>query len=303
MAKSFRKRIYIGSINERDCEIFREIKEFCELYYNIKIVDLLDKNTFSVKYSKKRLKKYPISLIILKVFSRKSNSMIYQFLHAHAPQIPLLNSITAVKACESRRETFDLINTYLESVNVPRFYSTMEAALNAIHNHEKIIVKLDVHNAEEIKKEDRILGIASTKREFLNLIKPYHFKEVFCQQYLGEFEIIYKVYVIDKWIVSVTSTNRLHDIMDFTPLELIHMRVSVDENFKHQILKIGKVLGMPIFGIDYVIKDNIPYILDINDFPSFRKIPEAVSLISDYIYNLVTQKEYKMLSKSIMGAF
>ncbi|MFX1481525.1 MAG: hypothetical protein ACFFCI_25885, partial [Promethearchaeota archaeon] len=55
-----------------------------------------------------------------------------------------------------------------------------------------------------------------------------------------------------------------------------------------RILRLGRKLGMTIFGIDYILtKDGTPYIVDINDFPSFRSIPEAVSLISDYVYNIL----------------
>ena len=43
---------------------------------------------------------------------------------------------------------------------------------------------------------------------------------------------------------------------------------------------------MNVFGVDFVVnQDGKPYIVDINDFPSFRNIPEAISLISDHIYN------------------
>ena len=43
---------------------------------------------------------------------------------------------------------------------------------------------------------------------------------------------------------------------------------------------------------DFIIsEDGIPHIIDVNDFPSFRSIPEAVSLISDYIYNVVKMQQ------------
>ena len=49
---------------------------------------------------------------------------------------------------------------------------------------------------------------------------------------------------------------------------------------------------MSIFGIDYILnQDGVPYIIDINDFPSFRNIPEATSLISDYIYEFLIARQ------------
>ncbi|MFX1410662.1 MAG: hypothetical protein ACFFA6_09930, partial [Promethearchaeota archaeon] len=75
---------------------------------------------------------------------------------------------------------------------------------------------------------------------------------------------------------------------DLSPLDLIHIRVPIEKQLKRRILRLGRIFRMPIFGIDYIInKDGEPYIVDVNDFPSFRSIPEAVSLISDYIYNVI----------------
>ena len=97
-------------------------------------------------------------------------------------------------------------------------------------------------------------------------------------------------------MVSITAHNRLQQNENLSPLELIHIRVPIDKQLKRRILRMGRKMGLTVFGIDYVSsKEGIPYIVDINDFPSFKSIPEAVSLISDYVYNLVTlqQQRYK----------
>ena len=52
---------------------------------------------------------------------------------------------------------------------------------------------------------------------------------------------------------------------------------------------------MFIFGVDYILtEDKTPYIIDVNDFPSFRSIPEAVSLISDYIYTVTILQQVRL---------
>ena len=43
-------------------------------------------------------------------------------------------------------------------------------------------------------------------------------------------------------------------------------------------------------------EDRVPYIFDINDFPSFRHIPEAISLICNYVYNTIDR--WHLLPKS-----
>ena len=179
MARSFFKKIYIGAINERDCEIFDQIKDFSKSNYNIKFVNLLEKERFSEKFFLRQLKKYPISLLLLKVYSKKENEIIYQSLVKHASNIPLLNSIKAVKTCESRKNTFELIKRQCEFLKIPEFYSTLEDALTALMHDKRIIIKLDLHNAKNVKKEDRIIGVVSTKKELLRTIRLFNVNDLF----------------------------------------------------------------------------------------------------------------------------
>ncbi|MEE9376682.1 MAG: hypothetical protein V3V33_01450 [Candidatus Lokiarchaeia archaeon] len=291
-------RVYIGSICNRDLVVFDKIKSFCSKNYNISIINLIKKgsNTFSAKYLKKQLKKYPISSIIIKLLSEEYNQEVYNAIKEIAPTIPLLNNINAVKTCESRIETFRNITRKCKKLVIPQsFYSIIEAN-EACSNGTKIIIKLDKHNIPNLPKNDRIIGIAESLEGFKELTKGFKENELFFQEYLGKYDIIYKIYVIGRWMVSITSHNRLQQNENLSPLELIHIRVPIDKQLKRRVLRLGRKMGLTIFGIDYVLtKEGIPYIVDVNDFPSFRRIPEAVSLISDYIYNsvMLQQQVYK----------
>jgi hypothetical protein len=287
-------RIYIGAISNRDLEILQEIKKFCSKNYNISIVNLFKtgSDNFNVKYFRKKLKRYPISLIILKLLSEESNQIIYDAINKFAPDIPLLNSQNSVKTCESRIRTFDFINQKCKKLNIPQIYHTFYEAYHACDQGKKIIIKLDTHNIPSLPKNDRILGIAKNLDQFKKITAEFKSNNLFFQEYLGEFDIVYKIYIIDRWAVSITSYNRLQDITELSPLELIHIRVPIEKQLKRRLLRLGRKLGMAIFGIDYILtEEGIPYIVDVNDFPSFRSIPEAVSLISDYIYNIVDLRQ------------
>ncbi|HEC40770.1 hypothetical protein LCGC14_1199910 [marine sediment metagenome] len=287
-------KIYIGAICNRDLDTLDEIKKFCNKNYNISIIDLLkrDSNRFNIKYLKKQLKKYPISYIILKILSEDSNKEIYNTISNLAPNIPLVNSLNSVKLCESRQETFKFIEKKIKKLNIPKHFFTMDKAFKACCEGIKIIIKLDKHNFSNLPKNDRIIGIAKNPNQFLELTNPYSERELFFQEYLGKFDTIYKIYVIGRWVVSITSHNRLNQNHNLSPLELIHIRVPIEKQLKRRILRLGRKMGMSIFGIDYILtKDSTPYIVDINDFPSFRRIPEAVSLISDFIYNSLVMRD------------
>ena len=289
-------RIYVGAICNRDLEIFEKIRNFCNKNYNISIINLLKKgsNSFNAKYLKKKLKKYPLSLFIVKLFSEKENQKIYNIIRDVAPNIPWLNSFESVNLCESRSETFKLIEQKHNKLNIPKVYSSLEDAYDACVNGTVIIIKHNTHNIPNFPKNDRILGIARTPEQLKKLVKNHQEKLLFFQNYLGEYDLIYKVYVIDRWVVSITSHNRLHHTQNLSPLELIHLRVPIEKKLKRRILRLGRRTGMFVFGVDYILtEDKIPFIIDVNDFPSFRRIPEALSLISDYIYNVIVMQQVR----------
>ena len=294
------KRIYIGAICNRDLEILEQLKKFLLKNYNIVILDFLkDSNSFDIKYFKKIIKKYPISLLIVKLTTQKLNEEIYKLVKEITPNIQFLNSLKSIQTCESRKDTFKLITQKCKKLNVPKTYFSSKEAFKICMNGERIIVKLDDHNIPDLSKNDRIIGIASNTNELMEIMKDYNEKDLFFQEYLGGFDIIYKVYVIGRWMVSITSHNRIQDNDNLSPLELIHIRVPIDKQFKSRIKRLGRKFGMSVFGLDYILTEEGPYIIDVNDFPSFRRIPEAISLISDHIYNIVLLREqyYQTLAK------
>ena len=288
------KKYYIGSICNRDLEIFEEIKRFSKVNYNIKIVNFFKNGstTFSLKYFSKKLKKYPFSLIIVKLFSEESNKKIYDALEQYAPYIPRLNSINSVRTCESRKETFKLLESRCKKLSIPKCYYSVNAAYEAVSNGIPLIIKLDTHNIRNLSKFDRIVGVVKNPEDFLKLIKQYDVQNnvLFFQEYLGKFEIVDKVYVIDNYVQTITSQNLLRQ-HKFAPLELVHIKVPIEKDLKRRIKRIGRKFGMSVYGVDYILKDGIPYIIDINAFPSYRYIPEAVSLISDYIFRFLEARQ------------
>ena len=283
------KEIIVGCICNRDLEIFNEIKRFTKLYYDVKFVNLLKNGiSFSVKYFKRKIRKYQISFFIVKLFSEESNQKIYDTLNIYTPHIPRLNSLISVKTCESRKETFKLVEEKCKKLTLPKSFYSLNAAYEAVSNGIPIIIKLDTHNIRNLSKYDRILGVARSSKEFLKIIRDYDIENnsLFFQEYLGEIDLVYKVYVINRHVRTIISQNLLRQDKIISQ-KLIHSQVSIEKDFKRRVLRLGKKFGMAIFGVDYILKEGIPYIVDINDFPSFKNIPEAVSLISEYIYKFI----------------
>lgn len=285
-------RMYVGAIVNRDLELFEKIRKFCKSHYNIKIVNLFKKEKFSVKYFRKKLKKYDIKLLMVKLYSEESNKKIYDAIKEYAPDIPRLNSVKSVKICESRKSTFKLIENRCRKLTIPRSFYSLNSACKAIDEGVPLIIKLNTHNIPNFDKFDRIVGVASNREEFLKIIKEINIENniLFFQEYLGKFEDVYKVYVIDGYTQTIISKNLLQQDK-LSQADLVHMRVEIPSKLKRQIKRLGKKFEMSLFGVDFVYKDDIPYIVDINDFPSFSSIPEAKSLIADHIYNVFNAQQ------------
>ena len=192
------KKIYVGTIAERDMNIFAKIKELCRINYNIKMVNILKRGKFKTKRLKKKLRKYPISFFIVKLHSGRKNEKIFDALRKYAPQIPVLNSLSSIEICDSRRATFKFLEDHCPKLKTPKSFYTIQNAYEACKKGMEIIVKLDVHN---IPKEERIAGIAKSPEQLLELTKGFSDEDLFFQESLGKLDIVYKVYVIDDYAV------------------------------------------------------------------------------------------------------
>ncbi|MFX0077007.1 MAG: hypothetical protein ACFE96_16290, partial [Candidatus Hermodarchaeota archaeon] len=127
------KRKYIGAICNRDLEVLENIKKFLLKNYNITIVNLMKNGheSFNAKYLEKKLKKYPISFLIVKLTTQKANKRIYNIINEICPDIPILNDLKAVQISESRFNTFSAIKIDNKKINVPRLYNSKLDALQA----------------------------------------------------------------------------------------------------------------------------------------------------------------------------
>jgi len=159
---------YIGAICNRDLEVLENIKKFLIKNYNITIVNLMKNGleSFNAKYLEKRLRKYPISFLIVKLTTQELNEKIYRIVKKTCPEIPLLNTLESVQLCESRENTFNFIKKNYKKILTPASFSTKLEAIHVSQKGTPIIVKLNSHNIPDLPKNDRIIGIAKNYSYF-----------------------------------------------------------------------------------------------------------------------------------------
>ena len=94
-----------------------------------------------------------------------------------------------------------------------------------------------------------------------------------------------KVYVTGREVyAAIAKKSPLHQTVQerFVPLT---------PQVRKLALQVGKLFGLDIYGVDIVETPHGPAILDINDFPSFAKVPRAVPRIAEYVLHAATRAE------------
>jgi ribosomal protein S6--L-glutamate ligase len=94
-----------------------------------------------------------------------------------------------------------------------------------------------------------------------------------------------KVYVTGKEVyAAIAKKSPLHQNIQerFVPLT---------PHVRKLVLQVGTLFGLDIYGVDVVETPQGPAILDINDFPSFARVPRAVPRIAEYVLHAATRAE------------
>ena len=111
------------------------------------------------------------------------------------------------------------------------------------------------------------------------------------QQYAENTGFDIKVYVTGKEVyAAIAKRSPLHSVVDekFIPLT---------PELRKLTLQVGKLFGLDIYGIDVVETAQGLAVLDINDFPSFGRVPRAVVRVSEYVLHVAKHAERKRIAR------
>jgi ribosomal protein S6--L-glutamate ligase len=101
------------------------------------------------------------------------------------------------------------------------------------------------------------------------------------QPYVPNPGVDYKVYSLGGELHATVRTSPLHPDRRVTPRE-----VPLPDDLAQAVTRIGEVYGLDLFGVDAVEGPDGWTIVDVNDFPSFRAVPDAVARVSATVLRL-----------------
>ncbi|MEV6670302.1 hypothetical protein [Streptomyces sp. NPDC051162] len=95
------------------------------------------------------------------------------------------------------------------------------------------------------------------------------------QSYVPNSGVDLKVYCVDGELYATERRSPLHPDR---PARERHVPLTTE--VADIVTEVGAVYGLDLYGVDVVLGPDGPVVVDVNDFPSFRQVPDAVARVA-----------------------
>ena len=113
------------------------------------------------------------------------------------------------------------------------------------------------------------------------------------QSYVDNTGFDIKLYVVGTEVYAVAKRSPLHP-----DVEVVKRLIPITLELRQLALRVGKIFGLDIYGLDVVETSHGPVVVDINDFPSFGQVPRAVKLVSAYVLQIASRAELQHAART-----
>lgn len=200
---------------------------------------------------------------------------------AEAAGIPTINNSRAIRLVRDKAVAATLAHTH--GLPIPRTYFVVYPSLLKQIPAEQYPIVIKPNDGSSCRGIYRVnspaelagLKLAEARDSFF-LVQPY-------VENTG-FDI--KLYVTGEEIFAVAKKSPLHS-------EVNEGLIPVTPELRKLALKVGRIFGLDIYGLDVVETSEGLVLVDINDFPSFGLVPRAVGRIAEYILHAAKRAELK----------
>jgi ribosomal protein S6--L-glutamate ligase len=59
---------------------------------------------------------------------------------------------------------------------------------------------------------------------------------------------------------------------------------TVSDELRDIALRCGRAFGLELYGLDVIVSEGRPYVVDVSSFPGFKGVPDAALRLADYVY-------------------
>ncbi|MFI0975818.1 RimK family alpha-L-glutamate ligase [Streptomyces sp. NPDC021093] len=101
------------------------------------------------------------------------------------------------------------------------------------------------------------------------------------QPYVANPGVDLKVYCVGGRLYATERSSPLHP--EHTVRE---RRVPLPAEVAETVARVGAVYGLDLYGVDVLLGPDGPVVVDVNDFPSFRRVPDAAAQVARAVLEL-----------------
>jgi ribosomal protein S6--L-glutamate ligase len=238
-------------------------------------VDLLEPQSMAFNLSE--LTEYSYDAFVLKTIADGPGLSILEA--AEAVGIPTINNSRAIRLVRDKAVAAAFAQAH--GLPIPPTYFVAHPRLLKQIPLEEYPIVIKPSNGSSCKGIYRVNNPA----ELTDLVIAEANDSFFlAQRYAENAGFDMKLYVTGQEVFAVAKKSPLHD-------EVIERLIPVTLQMRTLALQVGKLFGLDIYGLDVVETAQGLVVVDINDFPSFGRVPRAVARVSEYILHTAKRAE------------
>lgn len=236
-------------------------------------------------------------LIILKVRNECSIDLLH---FAKLYNIPTLHDVDTVLNCKNKialdyglRKALNVHKKDVENILMADSWNQSLSDVNKFKEWALPKLPIVIKSHYQHDKYNRFNFLVQKIEEvekFCERYKEFLYYDVYVQKFIECDGIERKIYVIGDKVFGIKRENPIYKFLREKP-DQIDVSLIERESFEitEKIIKLSKILSaelnLKIFGFDLVrpIDEDIYYLIDLNDFPSFKGIPNIENVLKDYI--------------------
>ncbi len=238
-------------------------------------------------------------LIIAKVRNECSIDLLH---FAKLYNIPTLHNVETVLTCKNKialdfalRKALNTHQKELRNFSIPKSWNQSLSNIPLFKKWALPKLPIVIKSHYQHDKYNRFNFLVQHIDEvdtFIEKYKEFLYYDVYIQKFIECDGIERKVYVIGDRVFGIKRENPIYKYLREKP-ESIDVELLEREEFEitEDIYKLSKILStelnLKIFGFDLVrpLDQDKFYLIDLNDFPSFRGIPNIEKELMNYIEN------------------
>ncbi len=238
-------------------------------------------------------------LIIVKVRNECSIDLLH---FAKLYNIPTLHNVDTILTCKNKialdfalRKALNTHQKELRNFLIPKSWNQSLSDISLFKKWTLPKLPIVIKSHYQHDKYNRFNFLVQNIDEvdtFIEKYKEFLYYDVYIQEFIECDGIERKVYVIGDSVFGIKRENPIYKYLREKP-ENIDVELLEREEFEitEDIYKLSKILStelnLKIFGFDLVrpLDQDKFYLIDLNDFPSFRGIPNIEKELMSYIEN------------------